>query len=74
LQFSDIKKVGALKLIHRKWREKDSEEEKSRFLSEFNEAIHYNEELSAYVSKAHEGKFSFLCEAYNYKISNFFEG
>jgi hypothetical protein len=54
----DIKKVGPLKFIHRKWKDKDAEEERARFLSEFNTAIQYNEELASHVSKAQDGLFS----------------
>jgi hypothetical protein len=46
-----------LKLIHRKWKAKGATEEQNAFLSEFNDAIQYNEELASHISKAQDGSF-----------------
>jgi DNA-directed RNA polymerase III subunit RPC1 len=50
----DIKKVSALKLVHRKFKTKASAGEKEAWEQEFADAIQYNPEIATYLSKTHE--------------------
>lgn len=51
----DIKKVSALKLVHRKFNKtKASAGEKEAWEQDFSEAIQYNPEIATFVSRAHE--------------------
>jgi len=49
-----VKKIGALKLIHERYREKQHAERRRQFLSEFDEAVKLDETLGPHLHKAQE--------------------
>ncbi|RKP22725.1 hypothetical protein SYNPS1DRAFT_19660, partial [Syncephalis pseudoplumigaleata] len=49
-----VKKVGALKIIHEKYRQKRTAAEKEAFKGTFNEAIAFAPEIKPHISKAHD--------------------
>ena len=49
-----VKKVGALKIVHEKFKSKKAQEEHERFKGTFNNAIEYTPDLRPHLHKAQE--------------------
>lgn len=49
-----VKKVGALKIVHEKYKPKKAQEEQERFKSTFVNAVETTPELKAHLHKAQE--------------------
>lgn len=49
-----VKKVGALKLVHERFREKQHIDRRRQFLGEFDEAVKLDESLAPHLNKAQD--------------------